>query len=126
MLFGCFGCGGFDEVKGVKGVDGQNGQAVQGPQGPQGSQGPQGNGCTAIDRGTYIELNCGSTISILPKATNQNLVVCVCINHAKQTLSVSLNDINNGLYEVLNIGPCRQISSNNPINSSNNPSSSGR
>lgn len=114
-----FGCGGLDEVKGVKGVKGDRGVGEQGPQGPKGDpglQGPKGDSglqggigqsCTVVDKGSVIEINCGSTKAVIEKTT-QDLVICVCVNHRKQTVTASIEDINTGVYDVLNVGPCKR------------------
>lgn len=116
-------CGGYDRVKGVKGTPGENGVGEKGSkgdkgekgepgkagelgeQGNKGDKGDKGEGCKVYNRELDIEIVCGTTSTVIDKPTDY-LYICACVNHIKKTVKAAIDDINQGNYKILNVGPC--------------------
>ena len=130
-------CGGYDRVKGVKGTPGENGIGEKGDkgdtgekgikgekgepgkagelgeQGNKGDKGDKGEGCKVYNRELDIEIVCGTTSTVIDKPTDY-LYICACVNHIKTTVKAAIDDINQGSYKILSVGPCakKQVTEN--------------
>ena len=92
--------------KGDKGDKGEPGKAGElGEQGNKGDKGDKGEGCKVYNRELDIEIVCGTTSTVIDKPTDY-LYICACVNHIKKTVKAAIDDINQGNYKILNVGPC--------------------
>lgn len=99
------GAPGKDGNPGKDGKDGKDGNP-----GKDGAPGKDGEDCKVVDKGTHIEIICGTTTSKIdkPSTSSQELVICACIDGFKRTVSAKIEDINAGKYRVLQVGPCKR------------------
>lgn len=102
------GAPGKDGNPGKDGKDGNSGK--DGVDGKDGAPGKDGEDCKVVDKGTHIEIICGTTTSKIdkPSPSSQELVICTCIDNFKRTVSAKIEDINAGKYRVLQVGPCKR------------------